>query len=450
MILIYADELNPRIEYIFRLIFTVILKNEVSFTSKSSRFLSSKMSRLNYSYEKFGNEVYIKPHRFMYCKALIQPDIQPVWYNGEKYFFESSADSMFPFDPFAASFYLVSRYEEYLDGEKDKHKRFKADECILQKYGLLKKPVVNIWARMLAEIMKERFPQLLFPEPRFEFLSTIDIDNAWAYAHKGFLRSSGALAKAVSQGNFAEVKNRFRVWMGKEKDPYDTYSFLDEVFKGNEKKVRYFFLLGNYKRYDKNVSWNNRHYQRLIRSIASKYPTGIHPSWSSAKKKNISILADEKKRLEKITGSEVNRSRQHYIKLKFPRTYRKLLKAGILEDYSMGYPSHTGFRAGICTPFYFYDLKNETATSLMIIPFQVMDVTLHDYMGLTANEAMNETENLMLEVKRVGGTFCSIWHNETLNENNDWKDYREVFMKMNKLGFEWANERKSADIPETQ
>jgi hypothetical protein len=450
MILIYTDELNPRIEYILKLIFTTILKNEIAITLKSSRFLRSKLPRLNYSYEKFGNEIYIKPHRLMHCKAHIQPDIQPVWYNGEKYFFESSADSVFPFDLFAASFYLVSRYEEYLEGEKDKHNRFQADECILQKYGLLKKPVVNIWARMLAEKLKEQFPQLQIPQPHFEFLSTIDIDNAWAFKHKGFFRSTGALAKAVSQGNFTEVNNRFRVWMGKEKDPYDTYSFLDEVFEGNEDKVRYFFLLGNYKRYDKNVSWKNRHYQQLIQTIASKYLTGIHPSWSSAKKKNYSLLASEIKRLEKITGKEVKSSRQHYIRIKFPRTYRKLLKAGILEDYSMGYPSHIGFRAGICTPFYFYDLKKETATSLLVVPFQVMDVTLHDYMGLAAKEAMIETEDLMLEVKKVGGTFCSIWHNETLNEESEWKHYREVFMKMNKLGFEWTNEKKTSDIPETQ
>lgn len=448
MILIYSNRLNPRIQYIFRLIFTTILHNEVSFTTKSNKFLKSGVPAINYSYEKFGDEIYIKPHRLLHCKALIQPDIQPVWHEGEKYFFESSSDSVFPFDPFAASFYLVSRYEEYLDYQKDKYNRYPARESILEKYGLLKKPVVNIWAGMIAAKMKERFPELEFPEPTFTFLPTIDIDNAWAFAHKGMLRSFGAIAKAAVNRNFIEVNNRLQVLAGKEKDPFDTYEFIDKVFNGNEDKAVFFFLLGNYKRYDKNVPWNNKHLQNLIQRIASKYETGIHPSYSSSKRNRKRMLAEEISRLQKITGKKVLKSRQHYLRLRFPRIYRNLLKSGVREDFTMGYPSHTGFRAGICTPFHFYDLKKESPTSLMVVPFQVMDVTLKDYMKLTPREAIVEIENLMLEVKKAGGIFSYIWHNETLNEQGSWKGYREVFMKMNETGFKWANAGKNTEISE--
>lgn len=106
----------------------------------------------------------------------------------------------------------------------------------------------------------------------------------------------------------------------------------------------------------------------------------------------------------------------------------------------MGYASQSGFRAGICTPYYFYDLKKETATNLKIIPFQVMDVTLRDYLGLKPGEAIRKIEQLMEEVKNVGGIFVSIWHNETVNDSGHWEGYREVFEKMNQKGFEWANE----------
>ncbi len=442
MVLIYSDNLNPRIEYVFRLIFTTILRNEVSFTTKSNRFLKSNLPKINYSYERFGLEFYIKPHRFLHCKAIIQPDIRPVWYNGEKYFFESSSDSIFPFDPFAAAFYLVSRYEEYLQFETDKFKRFPAEECILEKYGLLKKPVVNIWARMIAEKLKEKHPELEIPEPQFQFKPTIDIDNAWAYAHKGLLRSLGAVAKSAVQGNISELRTRMKVWMGREKDAYDTYEFIDQVFEGNEDKVIFFFLLGNYKQYDKNLSWKNKYLQNLIRSISFRYDVGIHPSFSSAKKKNKKKVIVEINRLQQITGKEIKKSRQHFLRLRFPRIYRNLLKTDIVEDYTMGYPSHTGFRAGICTPFPFYDLKKESATSLMIVPFQVMDVTLKDYLKLTPQKAAEEIRNLMEEVQKVGGTFSYIWHNETLNDQGEWEGYRKVFMQMNELGFEWNNAKK--------
>ena len=117
--------------------------------------MKSEKPKVNYSLEKFGEEIYIKPHRLLFCKALIQPDFTSVWYEGEKYFFESSKDSVLPFDPLAASFYLVTRYEEYLETERGKYNRFPAEKSVLAKYHLLQKPVVNIWARLLAEKLKE-------------------------------------------------------------------------------------------------------------------------------------------------------------------------------------------------------------------------------------------------------------------------------------------------------
>ena len=441
MLLFYTDEINPRIEYTAQLIFNQILGIEVAFTVRSSEFLNSELPKLNYSYEKFGDEMYIKPHRFMHCKALIQPNIQPVWHEGEKYFFESSKDSVFPFDPLAASFFLVSRYEEYIETEKGKYKRYPAEKSILYKYNLLEKPVVNIWARMLADKLKERFPELKFPQPKFDFLSTIDVDNAWAYSNKGFWRGMGALVKSISQGQIEEAKKRIRVWQKKETDPYDTYSYIDSVFKGNENKVIFFFLLGDYKRFDKNISPSNRSLQNLIRETNKKYTVGIHPSYSSSKKKRKLKLAKEIERLENITGKKPDKSRQHFLRLKIPRSYRRLLKNGIREDYTMGYSTQTGFRAGICTPFYFYDVKKEKATNLKVYPFQVMDVTLRDYLGLSAEEALKKIETLMDEVKKAGGIFSSVWHNETVNDQGHWKDYREVFEQMNTKGFEWANEQ---------
>ena len=441
MLLFYTDEINPRIEYTAQLIFNQILGIEVAFTARSSEFLNSELPKLNYSYEKFGDEMYIKPHRFMHCKALIQPNIQPVWHEGEKYFFESSKDSVFPFDPLAASFFLVSRYEEYIETEKGKYKRYPAEKSILYKYNLLEKPVVNIWARMLADKLKERFPELKFPQPKFDFLSTIDVDNAWAYSNKGFWRGMGALVKSISQGQIEEAKKRIRVWQKKETDPYDTYSYIDSVFKENENKVIFFFLLGDYKRFDKNISPSNRSLQNLIRETNKKYTVGIHPSYSSSKKKRKLKLAKEIERLENITGKKPDKSRQHFLRLKIPRSYRRLLKNGIREDYTMGYSTQTGFRAGICTPFYFYDVKKEKATNLKVYPFQVMDVTLRDYLGLSAEEALKKIETLMNEVKKTGGIFSSVWHNETVNDQGHWKDYREVFEKMNTKGFEWANEQ---------
>ncbi len=443
MILFYSEDINSRIDYVARLIFKQILGIEVTYTTNSSKFQKYDKPKINYSYEKFGNEFYIKPHRLLYCKAMINPVFKSVWYNGEKYFFESSKDSDLPFDPLAASFYLVTRHEEYLEEERGKYNRYPAEKSVLSKYGLIKKPVVNIWAQILAEKLSERFPDLIFKKPKFQFCSTIDVDNAWAFSHKGFWRNGGAIARFFLKGKVREAKERFAVWSGSQPDPYDTYKYLDSVFKGNEDKVLFFFLLGDYARYDKNLPYNNKHYRNLIKELNKKYSVGIHPSFSSSKKKGKRRLVKEIQRLENIIGGKVEKSRQHFLRLKMPTTYKRLLKNEISSDYTMGYPTTTGFRAGICTPYYFYDLKKEQETNLLIVPFQIMDVTLRDYMQMSPQEAKQEILNLMQEVKNVGGTFVSIWHNETVSDLDGWKGYREVFEEMNKTGFKWANEESA-------
>lgn len=440
MILLYSEEVTPRIEYIAQLLFTQILQLEVAFTSNSSDFKNSTLPKINYSFEKFSDEFYIKPHRLLHCKALITPTINSVWYEGEKYFFESSKDSALPFDPFAASFYLVTRYEEYMETNHDKLDRYQAHRSILTKYTLLKKPVVNIWAKLLAEKLKEQFPKLVFPERKFEFISTIDIDNAWAFQHKALWRTTGALLKSIVKGNFMEFSTRLKVLWGTEKDPYDTYEYLDTIFKGNENKVKFFFLLGNYAHFDKNISHKNKHLKMLVLKTNEKYDIGIHPSFATGNKKGKKKVKAEKQRLEEITGNEILKSRQHFLRLNFPKTYRRVIKAGITTDYTMGYSAQPGFRAGICTPYYFYDLKKEKTTNLLIVPFQIMDGTLNHYLQLSPEDALQEIKNIMQEVKNVGGTFVSIWHNETVNNKGLWEGYQQVFEKMNQLGFKWANE----------
>ena len=105
----------------------------------------------------------------------------------------------------------------------------------------------------------------------------------------------------------------------------------------------------------------------------------------------------------------------------------------------MGYSCLPGFRAGICTPYFHYDLERETTTNLLVVPFQVMDGTFTHYLKLQPDKAWEKIRNIMEEVKKVGGTFVSVWHNETVNNKGIWEGFREVFEKMNKLGFEWTN-----------
>jgi hypothetical protein len=152
---------------------------------------------------------------------------------------------------------------------------------------------------------------------------------------------------------------------------------------------------------------------------------GIHPSWAS--NSDSGKLSTEIMRLEGMVNREVVRSRQHFLKLDLPSTYRRLIDLGIREDYTMGYASQVGFRAGTSLPFYFYDLDMETQTQLLVHPFAVMDGTLNEYMELTVDDAQYLVKELMDRVKEVNGTFISLWHNETVSDNRHWYEWKQVY-----------------------
>ena len=102
-------------------------------------------------------------------------------------------ESAMSFDPFAAGFYLVSRYEEYLPYRKDEYGRFSASESLAYQKNFLHKPMINIWARIIGEKLRYKFPGFNYPGTQYQFIPTIDIDAAWAFKKKGVLRTIGDL-----------------------------------------------------------------------------------------------------------------------------------------------------------------------------------------------------------------------------------------------------------------
>ena len=354
-------------------------------------------------------------------------------------FFPTSGDSFLPFDPFASAFYIVSRYEEYLSESTDEHERFTDSENILVRHNLHLKPIVDMMAYWVAEQVSGHFPNFKIPRRTFQFVTSIDIDNAWAFKNKSPMISFGAILKAVFQKRWDELKQRFVVFLGLREDPYDTYKYILETYKGLLHHVIFFILLGNRDQYDKNISFKNKRFRQLIADLSSVCEVGIHPSYASNSKPW--LFETEKERLEDIILKPVTKSRQHFLKLKLPQTYQQLIKLGISEDYTMGFASLAGFRAGICTPFYFFDLSRNKATKLLIQPFQVMDVTLKNYLQMEAEEASQLIEELMMEVKKVNGTFISLWHNESLKDSGQWLGWRKIFEQILKTGLKYSNEQ---------
>lgn len=427
MILIYTHKLTNRLKYTFKVIFKDVLNTDLDFTDQVEEFEASNLPKINYSAQKLNSGIYFQPSHLLYETGIKEQDITIFSFNENPCFFKVSAASTFPFDPFAASFYLMSRYEEYLPQIRDTHDRFTAKESLAFQHHFLNIPLVNIWANDLALIIQQHYPEYQFTPPQFKYISTIDIDNAYAFKHKGFIRIFGGLIKSLVKGS--DFKQRIQVLLNKTPDPYDTFNYQFEIHKKHQVKPIYFFLLGDYALNDKNIPVRNQTFQSLIKSISDYYEVGIHPSYTS--NLSTSILIKEIKRLQDITHRKVSKSRQHFLKLNLPSTYRNLIDNDIEYDYTMGYAGAPGFRASICSPYHFYDLDNESESNLIIVPFAVMEATFKYYLNLSPEETLTQIIELMNTVKKVNGTFISVWHNESLSDNiGIWKGWREVYEKM--------------------
>ena len=214
----------------------------------------------------------------------------------------------------------------------------------------------------------------------------------------------------------------------KRKDPFDSYEWLNEVHKEFSLKPIYFFHVGRKRNgYDKNISIKNARFKKLITENASMYDIGIHPSWHSGD--DHSCFIKEKNYLAGLVKKNIQLSRQHYIRFLFPHTFRNLIAAGIIDDYSMGYGTINGFRASITTSFYWYDLENEEKTKLLMHPFCFMDANSFYEQKYNTDQTLEELITLYKAVKDVNGNLITVWHNQFLGTDDLYKGWREVYFK---------------------
>lgn len=424
-LLIYTPSITHRIKFIVSLFFEHLGKVDYEITSNPEVLEQETGAILNYSKNDLLNGLWLPASKLLFEHGISDKEPQFASDGELKGAFPIQKNDLVNFDIFASAFYFTSRYEEYLPHLRDKYDRFDAQYSFAFKNGFLRKPMVNIYAQFLFDKLEEKYPRLKIKRSKYEYLNTIDIDNAWAYLQKGFVRSSAATLKDILTLNFKNLSRRLGVYFANKKDPYDNYQYLFDLQDKYKLNSLYFFLLADYGLNDKNVPVWNKKFQSLIKSISDKAKIGIHPSFGSNKKTE--KLAKEIDRLSYISKFEITRSRQHFLILNMPETYRRLIEHEIKEDYTMGFASEVGFRASICTPYPFYDLDREEKTNLMLYPFAVMEATLKFYMNTSKEQACEIIDELINEVKNVNGQFVSLWHNETVSDEGLWKDWRMVY-----------------------
>jgi hypothetical protein len=423
--LVYSPSIPARLRYACGFIGKELTGKAAELTDNKEIFREYTGVKINYSAERISdNECWLRPHPLLFETGIREQVIGVVEWKSNKTFFGTEGD--LSFDIFAAIFYLLSRYEEYLSHQKDAYGRYDHRNALAFREDFLDKPLINSWLRSFKEKLINTFPSFTAHCSPFTFLPTYDIDEAYAYKYKSWIRRAGAGVRDLLKGNRKEFFLRKKVLAGRLPDPFDAYEWLDDLHARYRLAPRYFFLAAHRTgRYDKNILPGETAWRALARQHAEKYILGIHPSWQSGD--DPSLLKKEITTLEKAAGRAITSSRQHFIRFQLPVTFRQLADAGITEDFSMGYGSINGFRASVASPFYWYDLEKETATNLLLYPFCYMEANSFFEQKFTAQQALEEMRMYYTEVKKVNGTFISIWHNTFLGTANLFSGWREIY-----------------------
>lgn len=423
--IVYSPSITHRLRYICDFIGNQLMGKPFQLTDRKIEFIDYPGPRINYSNEMVADdEFWVQPHSLLSEQGIKQQMIDCFVANDQKAFFKTGGD--FPFDIFAASFYLLSRYEEYLPHQKDMYGRYAHENSLAFKEGFLDKPLVNTWLQYFREKLNEKFPSFTTHHSPFTFLPTYDIDEAYSYKHKQWWRSAGAAVKDILKGQFSRFSQRRKVLNNKEADPFDSYAWIDDLHRPYKLHPRYFFLVAEKTgKYDRNILPGETALQVLIKHHADKYHIGIHPSWQSGD--DPSLIKKEIETIEHIATIKVTASRQHFIRFTLPQTFRHLINAGIKEDFSMGYGSINGFRASVASPFHWYDLEKEETTYLLLYPFCYMEANSFHEQKQTPQQALEEMRYYRNEVKKVKGTLITIWHNTFLGTDKLFNGWREVY-----------------------
>ena len=324
--------------------------------------------------------------------------------------------AIFELDIFASIFFMLTRWEEFVNPIRDEHQRFPASASTAFKNNFLHRPIVNEYIELIwAELLKMNYPAELRKKNTFELHISHDVDHPLLYTSRSNkLRKLGfyALKKKDVFTSKRIIKNLFS-----SNDPYDTFDFLMNMSEELNTTSRFYFMAGGTSEKDIKYSLNSPFIQNLFRKIKERnHIIGFHPSYNSY---NDNLLwKKEKEYLANVSKTDILEGRQHYLRLEIPKTLSIWDENNMQFDSTLGYADSMGFRCGVCYPFHPFDLVSKKKLKLLEIPLIIMEGTAIGYMQLTPNEFYNQATALRNEVKKYHGIFSFLWHNSSFFTSN--------------------------------
>ena len=76
--------------------------------------------------------------------------------------------------------------------------------------GFLKIPLVNNWLQFFADYIQNKFAGFQTKKKTFRFLPTYDVDMAFDWRHKGFIRNTGQLLSLLFKQDYKKISEALK------------------------------------------------------------------------------------------------------------------------------------------------------------------------------------------------------------------------------------------------
>jgi len=343
-------------------------------------------------------------------------------------------------DIFGSAFFMLSRYEEVVLPDRDKHDRFPATASLSYKAEFLDRPIIDEYVEVLWAAIKMLWPGLKRRVRQGEIKVTCDVDAPYDCAAanmKVFMRAfaGDVLKRRDAKISYSRFRNYFASkWGNYRYDPYNTFDwYMGECEKAGRRAAFYFIPEHTAGVIDGCYDINETRIHQLLIDIHGRgHEVGVHGSYNSYQSasqihRELNILIDACERAGVKGGVAGNR--QHYLRWDAKQTPDHLDAAGFKYDTTGSFADLSGFRYGTSRTFTMWSWQKNKAMRIRQRPLVLMECSVISsrYMGLGYTD---EALAVMLQLKQraliYGGDFTLLWHNSHLTREQDRAFFSEL------------------------
>lgn len=331
-------------------------------------------------------------------------------------------------DLIAGSFFMLTRWEEYVNQRRDSLGRFSAKDSMAYQHKFLEIPIVNEYIEFVWKSLVTLGYTHSRKQRTYQMILTHDVDNPykWDSPIQGAAQIIGDVLKRHSLTSaLRNIQSFINTKYRGHRDPYDTFDLCMRISESQHCKSEFYFMGGGTTRYDNYYNITSPNIKKLIHSIQERgHIIGFHPSFSTPQ--NITQFQIEKKAVESAAGHPVTIGRQHFLRFEPPHTWQIWEDSGMKVDSSLSYYDHAGFRCGICYEYPVFNFLTQQPLSLKERPLTAMECSFITYNAQNPSEMKASLHSLISTVKKYQGIFVMLWHNSALFDP-PWNTYSHLY-----------------------